>query len=80
MSLSREEAAARLGLSTREVTAVRGHEPSGGTIASLSAGRPEHLVTETVARRYVPDVDDRAAEVEAEVPEPLPKRPARKST
>ena len=77
MSLTREEAAARLGLSTREVVAVRDHEPSGATIASLSAGRPEHIVTATVARRYVPDVDDPAGEVEAEEPAALPKRAAR---
>jgi hypothetical protein len=60
--MSTDECARRIGL---PVQAVRTHPL--GTVATTRRG--EFLVTETVARPYVPDVDDPAGE--GEVGEPV---------
>lgn len=50
-----DQAAARCGVAPREVTAAREHP--AGHLADLRNGRV-WLVTDTVARPYVPEVDD----------------------
>lgn len=84
MTMTRLEAAQRLGLSEREVTAVREHP--GGHVATLNGGRREVLIGETVARAYVPEVDDaeepepgREPAAEPEAPAPAPQAARRSS-
>lgn len=80
MTMSREDAAQRLGMSLREVTAVREH--SAGHIATLNGGRPEMLISETVVRAYVPDVDDAPdpEDGDAKTSVSAPGEPARKGS
>lgn len=55
-----DEAAGRLGLPVHEVTDVREH-PAGHVVTVVGGG--ELLVTATVVRRYLPEVDDEPVRV-----------------
>lgn len=83
------EAAARLGVHESQVTGVREHPL--GHVVSLRKGH-DMLVTATVARAYLPDVDDEpeggfvepgqsfiVGEPQASTAEPAPKKPAKKT-
>jgi len=76
MTMTREDAARRLGMSLREVTAVREHP--AGHVSTLNGGRPEMLIGETAARRYIPEADDPAPEAEPETDVSVTQPAARK--
>lgn len=62
--MTRDEAARRLGVPAHQVTDVQPHP--AGHIATVRGALM--LVSETVARAYVPEVDDVQAEAEPQVP------------
>lgn len=77
-----DEAAQRTGLGAHEIAALTEH-PLGHVVATRDGG--ELLVTNTVVRRYVPEVDDepvRATEPvdSAAEAKPAPRGRTRKST
>lgn len=63
------EAALRLGVPAHHVADVREHE--AGTVVTVRGGQ-QMLVTETVARPYVAEVDDVQGDVEPETVEEKP--------